>query len=103
MIKFYVYELYDKRTNWLLYIGSTTTSLGTRLCGHRSAPPNHILSLYTQEAGWDNIGIRLLARCKNRKQMLYSEGYYIGERAPPFNIIHQLRPPGALLRPTAPI
>jgi len=22
---------------------------------------------------------------------------------PPFNIIHQLRPPGALLRPTAPI
>ena len=66
---FYVYELYDKRTGWILYVGSTKHGLGRRLSGHRGNP-NELLKLWAEEAGWDTIGIRAYKECRSSQEML---------------------------------
>ena len=81
---FYVYELYDNRTNWILYVGQTTQGLGTRFAGHKKNP-NKTLKLWAQEAGWNSIGIRLFKSCNDRNEMCLTERWQIKETTPPFN------------------
>jgi hypothetical protein len=81
---FYVYELYDKRTGWILYVGQTACGLGRRLCNHRSSP-NHLLKLWADEAGWDTIDIRCYKNCTTRAEMCLVEKQRIIEVGPPFN------------------
>lgn len=82
---FYVYELYDLRAGWILYVGSTRHGLGLRLCNHRGNP-NELLKLWADEAGWDTIGIRAYKECSSRQEMLDVERHRIIESEAPFNI-----------------
>ncbi len=81
---FYVYELYDLRAGWILYVGQTTCGLGTRFSNHRGNP-NELLKLWADEAGWDTIGVRLYKTCATRGEMCRVEKERIIEIEPPFN------------------
>lgn len=83
-----VYEIFDKETEEVLYIGKTIGGLGTRLCGHRSqarsSKPSR-LSLYLQEHGEDSVGIRCIKDCDTPEEMESLEKQLIKERQPPYN------------------
>jgi len=84
----YVYVLYDKRTNWLLYIGKTYNSTSKRLREHLNSckTSSMLLHLYINEAGKENIDITFIDSYDDSVECDMAEKWWIYELEPPFNV-----------------
>jgi hypothetical protein len=70
---FRVYEIYDKASGNVVYVGSTTKGLGTRLGAHFASPSNCMMAEWLSHKGRELVGIREVKMCDTRTDMLNTE------------------------------
>jgi len=85
----WVYQIYEKDTLEVLYVGKTFVSLKDRFSSHlsnartRGQSPFH---MYINTIGENAIDIAEIDTASNRKELLAKERKWIKEICPPFNI-----------------
>jgi len=85
----WVYQIYEKKTLTVLYVGKTYVSLKDRFSGHLSSArtkaqlPFH---MYINTIGEDAIDIMEIDTASNHTELLAKERKWIKELDPPFNI-----------------
>ena len=87
----WVYQIYEKETLTILYVGKTTGSLKARLAGHLSKArtmaqlPFH---MYINTIGEDAIDIIEIDTASSEEELSTKERKWIRELDPPFNILN---------------
>lgn len=68
----FVYALYNKKTDDIVYIGSTTLKLSQRFTSHRSTAKHSNNQLYStlNQLGFENIEIKPLRKLENLKSRI---------------------------------